>query len=89
VDLAILSVALLPRNENTRLAQVLGVDLDKFGFFKVEDPFLNSLETTRDGIYVCGCCHGPRDISDSVVEASAAAMKATTGTRLKAEGSGG
>jgi len=89
VDLAILSAALLPRNENTRLAQVLGVDLDEFGFFKVEDPFLSSLETTRDGIYVCGCCHGPRDISDSVVEASAAAMKATTGTRLTAKGSEG
>ena len=89
VDLAILSTAILSRSENAKLAEVLGVELDEFGFFKVEEPFLKPLETTRDGIYVCGCCHGPRDISNSVIEASAAAMKTATGIQSEAAGSGG
>jgi heterodisulfide reductase subunit A len=83
VDLAILSAALLPRKENAALANVAGVKLDEYGFFKVRDPFLGSLETTRDGIYVCGCSHGPRDVSGSLVEAYAAAIRASSDTRLK------
>ena len=83
VDLAILSAALLPRKENAALAKVAGVDLDEYGFFKVRDPFLGSLETTRDGIYVCGCSRGPRDVSDSLVEAYATAIRASSDTRLK------
>jgi heterodisulfide reductase subunit A len=88
VDLAVLSAAVLPRFENVRLASALGVELDEFGLFWVEDPFLSPLETTREGIYVCGCSHGPRDISDSVTEASAVALKAAGEIRLAAGGSG-
>ena len=89
VDLAVLSTAVLSRLENVRLAGALGVELDEFGFFRVEDPFFNPLETTREGIYVCGCSHGPRDISDSVTEASAVALKAAGDIRIAAGGSGG
>ncbi len=89
VDMAILSAAVLPRFENVRLAGALGVDLDEFGFFRVEDPFLGPLETTREGIYVCGCSHGPRDISDSVTEASAVALKAVSDIRIATGGRGG
>ena len=89
VDLAVLSAALLPRLENVRLAGALGVELDEFGFFRVEDPFLSPLKTTRAGIYVCGCSHGPRDISDSVTEASAVALKAAEDIRIAAGGQGG
>jgi len=89
VDLAVLSAALLPRFENVRLAGALGVELDEFCFFRVEDPFLSPLKTTRAGIYVCGCSHGPRDISDSVTEASAVALKAAEDIRIAAGGQGG
>jgi heterodisulfide reductase subunit A len=89
VDLAVLSTAVLSRFENVSLAEALGVELDEFGFFRVEDPFLSPLETMREGIYVCGCSHGPRDISDSVTEASAVALKAVGDMRTAAGGSGG
>ena len=85
-DLVVLCAAMAPRPENKNLADVLGVELDEFGFFKVQDPFANPLETNVPGIYVCGCCHGPRDIPESVAEASAAAAKAAESTRPAAVG---
>lgn len=75
-DLVVLCTTMIPRPENKKLADILGVELDEFGFFKVQDPLSNPIETNVPGIYVCGCCHGPRDIPESVTEASAAAAKA-------------
>ena len=57
-------------------AKVLKLDLDHLGFFKEKDPLTASLETKVDGIYLCGGATGPIDIAESVVQASAAAMKA-------------
>ena len=75
VDLVVLSSAIVPPASNNQLAEVLGVELDEFGFFK-ENTVLSPLETTVDGIYLCGCSSGPKDIPDSVSQASGAASKA-------------
>jgi len=72
-DLVVLCSAMIPRPGNKRLAEILGVELDEYGFFKVKDPVSNPVETGILGIYVCGCCHGPKDIPESVAEASATA----------------
>jgi heterodisulfide reductase subunit A len=74
VDLAVLATSLVPRHDAPRLAAVLGIDLDEFGFVK-SDPFAPA-ETSRPGIVACGCCLGPADIPQSVAQASAAAAKA-------------
>ena len=74
-DLVVLCAAMKPREDNVKLAEVLGVELDEYGFFKIKDPLANPIETNIPGIYVCGPCHGPRDIPESVAEASAAASK--------------
>lgn len=76
VDLLVLSSGLIPGNRNQRLAKVLNVELDRFGYFKEKDPLTAPLETGVDGIYLCGGATGPIDISESVVQASAASMKA-------------
>ncbi|MEA3359820.1 MAG: CoB--CoM heterodisulfide reductase iron-sulfur subunit A family protein [Thermodesulfobacteriota bacterium] len=76
VDLLVLSTGLVPSDRNKRLAKTLKVDLDKLGFFKEKNPLLAPLETTVDGIFVCGGATGPIDISESVVQATAASMKA-------------
>ena len=76
LDLIVLCTAMIPRPENKKLAGVLGVDLDEFGFFKIQDPISNPNETSVPGVYVCGFCHGPRDIPESVTEGSAAAARA-------------
>lgn len=80
-DLVVLCTAMAPRPENKKLADVLGVELDEFGFFKVQDSIANPIETNIPGIYVCGCCHGPRDIPESIAEASAAAAKSAENIR--------
>jgi len=76
VELLVLSTGLVPSDRNVRLAKTLKVELDKMGFFKEKAPLLAPLETTVDGIFVCGGATGPIDISESVVQATAASMKA-------------
>jgi len=76
VELLVLSTGLVPGERNERLAKQLKIKLDRFGYFKERDPLMAPLETDVEGIYVCGGATGPVDISESVVQASAASMKA-------------
>ncbi|WP_161626817.1 4Fe-4S binding protein [Desulfospira joergensenii] len=73
-DLVVLATACAPVKNTDRVAQTLGVELDAFGFFKT-DP-AQPLDTTREGIFVCGCAHSPMDIPESVAQASSAAARA-------------
>ncbi len=76
VDLVVLCTAAVPHRDNRKLGSVLGVKLDEFGFFEDKDMLTAPVESSKPGIYVCGSCHGPRDIPESVAEASATAAKA-------------
>ncbi|GAB4253049.1 MAG: hypothetical protein Kow00122_10890 [Thermoleophilia bacterium] len=76
VDLVVLSSGLVPNERNGRLAKALKIDLDENGFFAEPDPLNAPLETAVPGIYLCGGATGPIDISESVVQSTAAAMKA-------------
>ncbi len=76
VDLAVLSSALVPSAGTKKLAEILGIELDKDGFIKQLDPCSDPLDTTREGIYVCGCALSPKDITDSIADASGAAVRA-------------
>jgi heterodisulfide reductase subunit A len=75
-DLVVLCPALIPRKDNKVLAKILDLDLDEHHFFKTKDPLLMSVETNVPGIFVCGYCQAPKDISESVTQASAAAARA-------------
>lgn len=74
VDLVILATSLIPRKEANKLAEILGIEQDEFHFIKT-NPF-EPLNTTKEGIFACGCARGPMDIPNSVAEASGAAGKA-------------
>jgi heterodisulfide reductase subunit A len=76
VELLVLSTGIIPNTRNTRLAKLLEIDLDHLGFFKEKDPLTAPLETNVPGIFLCGGATGPIDISESVVQACAASMKA-------------
>jgi heterodisulfide reductase subunit A len=76
VDLAVLATSLIPRPDTARLAQVLGIEVDSHGFVKTEP--LTPVDTTRTGVFAAGCCRGPSDIPESVVQASAAAARAAS-----------
>jgi heterodisulfide reductase subunit A len=75
-DLAVLCPALIPREDNKALAKILGLELDEHGFFRTRDPLLMSVETNLRGVFVCGYCQAPKDISESVTQASAASARA-------------
>ncbi len=70
-DMAVLSVGLRAGSEMTGLARRLGVELNEHGFLKT--PALVPVTTTRPGVLVCGTAAEPKDISESVTTASAAA----------------
>ncbi len=75
-DLLVLSTGLVPSDRNKKLAKVLKIELDQLGYFKEKDPLTEPLATKVEGIYLCGGATGPIDISESVVQATAAGMKA-------------
>jgi heterodisulfide reductase subunit A len=74
VELAVLATSLIPRRDAVDLSDNLGVELDEYNFLKT-DP-LSPLDTTRPGIFACGCCREPTDIPESVAQASGAAARA-------------
>ena len=73
-DLVILATACAPGKDTAKLAEILGIEIDDFGFFKTNPS--QPLDSTRSGIFVCGCAHGPMDIPESVAQASSAAARA-------------
>ena len=75
-DMVVLATAILPPEGLGRLASLLEVDLDDQGYLKPRQPNAEPLRATRDGIFLCGVATGPKDISDSVAEASGAAGQA-------------
>lgn len=74
-DMVVLSVGLKVGEEAALTAQKLGITLNANRFAKTTD--LLPVSTNRNGIYVCGAFQGPKDIPQSVIEASAAAAEAT------------
>ncbi len=86
-DLVILSCGLRPNAASVELAQKLGLAQDAFGFAQAQG--LNPLKTSRPGVYVCGVFAGPKDIPETVTQASGAAGQAAEllaparGTQIK------
>ena len=74
-DLVVLAIGLVPRKEAPDLAKMLRISLDTDGFFLEAHPKLGPVETTTDGVALAGCCQGPKDITDTVVQGRAAAAK--------------
>jgi heterodisulfide reductase subunit A len=76
-DMVILSTALIPPQDSQLLEQILGVTRTKDGFFDPTDLQLSSVVTSEGRIFIAGVAEGPKDIPDSIAQASAAAMKAS------------
>jgi heterodisulfide reductase subunit A len=76
VDMVILSVAVEPRKDAQQVAGVFGLEQDKNGFFNEKHYKLDIMSTLTDGIYLAGCCQGPKDIPDTVSQSIGAAAKA-------------
>jgi heterodisulfide reductase subunit A len=73
-DMVVLSVGLQPCKELTEMSKILEVNLNRYGFIET-DPFFQ-VKTSRKGIYASGSVTEPKDIPESVTQASAAAGEA-------------
>jgi heterodisulfide reductase subunit A len=78
VDMVVLGTGLTARRDAERVAQVFGISQSGDGFFMEAHPKLRPVATNVDGIFLAGCCQGPKDIPDTVAHASAAAAEAIT-----------
>jgi len=76
VDMVILNVALEPRADADTIAGLFSLKRSSDGFFQEEHYKLDPMSTFTDGIYMAGCCQGPKDIPDTVAQAIGAAAKA-------------
>ena len=74
-DLVVLATAVVPRPESRAIAQMLGAATDENGFFLSCDEELSPLESGRPGIFLAGAALGPKDIPETVAQASGAAAK--------------
>jgi heterodisulfide reductase subunit A len=74
VDLVVLATCIIPPQGIEKLAEVLDIELDDYNFIKTT-PFI-PVETSKSGVFTCGCVHEPMDIPRSVAEASGAAARA-------------
>ena len=91
VELVVLAQAMVPQITQ-ELAEILEIELDEDGFVRTADRFLQPLDTTKPGIFTCGYVHSPRDIPDSVTQASGAAGRVAeeiASSRLNRDSQGG
>lgn len=74
-DLVVLAVGLRPPKDAEELKRKFGIKFNKYGFCATET--FSPMETSRPGIFVCGAFAGPKDIPETVAQASGAAAKAS------------
>ncbi|UCE36162.1 MAG: CoB--CoM heterodisulfide reductase iron-sulfur subunit A family protein [Thermoplasmata archaeon] len=74
-DMVILSVGIDAPKDAVRLSEKLGIELNEHNFAATKKFF--PLSTSKEGIFVCGAFSSPKDIPDTVAQASAAASKAS------------
>jgi heterodisulfide reductase subunit A len=75
-DLVVLSVPLIPNEDNKRLSQLLKVPLNQDGFFLEAHVKLRPLDFATDGVYICGTAHSPKEVAESLTQARGAASRA-------------
>lgn len=80
-DMVVVSPAMVPADGTQRLAEMLGVQVDEFGWWVEQDGNLAPLETGRPGVFLAGTGIGPKDIPEAVAQGSGAAGKAISALR--------
>jgi heterodisulfide reductase subunit A len=76
-DLVVLATGITPREDTKELARLLNINQSADGFLLEAHPKLRPVDTFTDGIFLAGCCQGPKDIPDAVAQAGGAAVRAS------------
>jgi heterodisulfide reductase subunit A len=74
-DMVVLALAMQPSRGTAEAAKVLKIGRDKDGFLAEAHPKLKPVESVTAGVFLCGTAQGPKDIPETVAQASAAAAK--------------
>lgn len=74
-DMVILETAMVPADGIGEIVHKLGISMDADGWVQEAHPKLRPVETQTGGVFLAGTCQGPKDIPDTVAQASAAAVK--------------
>ncbi len=75
-DLVVLVPALVPRADSEEFSRIMGLSRSGDGFLLEAHPKLRPMDTFVNGIFIAGCVQGPKDIADTVAQASGAASRA-------------
>ena len=76
VDMVVLAVGLEAQPDAADVRRLFNITCSNEGFFLERHPKLAPVNTFTDGIFLAGCCQGPKDIPDTVAQAGAAAGEA-------------
>ena len=75
-DLVVLAVGMTPRQDTSAIAGLFKLSRSADGFLLEAHPKLRPVDTAVAGVYLAGCCQGPKDIAESISQARAAASAA-------------
>ncbi len=81
MDMVILSVGMEPSEGTREMARVFNLPLEPHGWIETIGGPLNTVATSRPGIFAAGASTGPADLEDSISMGGAAAMKAAAFAR--------
>ncbi len=76
LDMLVLSIGAVPRQDSEMVKQLLTLSRTSDGFFMESHPKLKPVDAPTKGVFLAGCAESPKDIRDSVTQASAAAARA-------------
>ncbi len=76
VDMVVLGVGLEAQGDANDVRRMFNISCSNEGWFLERHPKLAPVNTFTDGIFLAGCCQGPKDIPDTVAQAGAAAAEA-------------
>ncbi len=76
LDMLVLSIGAVPRQDSEVVKQLLTLSRTSDGFFMESHPKLKPVDAPTKGVFLAGCAESPKDIKDSVTQASAAASRA-------------
>lgn len=75
VDMVVLATGLEPQRNAEEVRRLFNIGCSTEGYFLERHPKLAPVNTFTDGIFLAGCCQGPKDIPDTVAQAGAAAAE--------------
>ncbi len=76
LDMLVLAQGVQPAPSTQRLQEIMGLQLTPDGFYLEAHPKLQPVDAATRGVFYAGCAEGPKDIKESVTQASAAAVRA-------------